>query len=57
MTGWAQINGSRGETETLKKMEDRIGLDYWYIKNWSLFLDIKIILLTFFVVIKKNGAY
>ncbi len=46
ITGWAQINGYRGETETLDKMEGRIKLDLEYIRNWSILLDIKIILLT-----------
>lgn len=46
ITGWAQINGYRGETETLDKMEKRIRYDLEYIRNWSLIFDIKIILLT-----------
>jgi len=48
ITGWAQINGWRGETDTLDKMEKRIEYDLEYIRNWSLFLDIKIFFLTFF---------
>ncbi|WP_295389112.1 undecaprenyl-phosphate glucose phosphotransferase [uncultured Thiodictyon sp.] len=46
ITGWAQINGWRGETDELYKMEKRVEYDFWYIRNWSLALDIKIILLT-----------
>lgn len=48
ITGWAQINGFRGETDTLDKMEGRIDCDLQYIRNWSLLLDIKIVLLTVF---------
>ncbi len=46
ITGLAQINGYRGETDTLDKMEGRVEYDLAYIRNWSLWLDIKIILLT-----------
>jgi putative colanic acid biosynthesis UDP-glucose lipid carrier transferase len=46
ITGWAQINGWRGETDDIHKMERRIEHDLWYIRNWSLWLDIKIIALT-----------
>ena len=48
ITGYAQINGYRGETDTLDKMERRIQYDLAYIRNWSLWLDIKIIILTIF---------
>lgn len=43
ITGWAQVNGARGETHELWQMEDRIELDIWYIEHWSLMLDISII--------------
>ncbi len=46
ITGWAQINGWRGETNTLDKMAKRVEYDLWYIRNWSLWLDLKIVLLT-----------
>ncbi len=46
ITGWAQINGFRGETDTLEKMEARIAHDIFYIENWSLWLDIKILIRT-----------
>ena len=46
ITGWAQINGWRGETDTLDKMKMRVEHDLWYIRNWSLWLDLKIIFLT-----------
>ncbi len=46
ITGWAQVNGWRGETDTLDKMEYRVKYDLEYINRWSLFFDIKIIILT-----------
>lgn len=46
ITGWAQVNGARGETHELWQMEDRIKKDIWYIENWSLWLDIKIMIKT-----------
>ncbi len=46
ITGLAQISGARGETETVEKMEERVRYDLRYINDWSLFLDVKIILLT-----------
>jgi putative colanic acid biosynthesis UDP-glucose lipid carrier transferase len=46
ITGWAQVNGYRGETDTLAKMERRVEHDLYYIENWSLWLDAKIIVLT-----------
>ena len=46
ITGWAQVNGWRGETDTLDKMEKRIEYDLEYIREWSLFLDLKIIFMT-----------
>jgi putative colanic acid biosynthesis UDP-glucose lipid carrier transferase len=46
ITGWAQANGWRGETDTLDKMEARVEHDLWYIRNWSVLLDLKIIIHT-----------
>lgn len=46
ITGWAQVNGWRGETDTLQKMQKRIEFDLYYIKNWSVFLDVRIIFAT-----------
>ena len=48
ITGWAQVNGYRGETDTLEKMEKRVEHDLWYINNWSLSLDLKIIAMTLY---------
>jgi len=57
ITGWAQINGWRGETDTLEKMEKRIEFDLMYIKNWSILWDIKIIFLTLFKGFMSKNAY
>ena len=57
ITGWAQINGWRGETDTLEKMEKRVEFDLYYIRNWSLFLDLKIIFLTVFRGFNDTNAY
>jgi Undecaprenyl-phosphate glucose phosphotransferase len=48
ITGWAQVNGHRGDTDTLEKMRRRVEHDLYYIDNWSLFLDLKIIVMTLF---------
>jgi putative colanic acid biosynthesis UDP-glucose lipid carrier transferase len=48
ITGWAQVNGWRGETDTLDKMQRRVEYDLHYIRNWSLWLDLKIVILTVF---------
>ena len=55
ITGWAQVNGCRGITDTEEKMALRIEHDLWYIQNWSLWLDIKILALTLWKVIKREG--
>ena len=55
ITGWAQINGFRGETRTLDLMEKRVELDRWYIENWSYWLDLKIILRTLVLGLQPNA--
>ena len=57
MTGLAQVNGCRGETETLDKMEKRVFFDHQYIREWSIWLDLKIIMKTFLVVFSRQNAY
>lgn len=57
ITGQAQVNGCRGETDTLDKMEARIHHDLEYLKQWSLWLDIKIVILTVFKGFVGNQAY
>jgi putative colanic acid biosynthesis UDP-glucose lipid carrier transferase len=57
ITGWAQVNGLRGETETLDKMEARIQYDLDYLRVWSLWFDLWIILLTVKVVLKRENAF
>jgi undecaprenyl-phosphate galactose phosphotransferase/putative colanic acid biosynthesis UDP-glucose lipid carrier transferase len=54
ITGWAQVNGLRGETKNLADMKSRVEHDIWYIENWSLLLDILIIWKTVMDVFKKN---
>lgn len=57
ITGLAQVNGCRGETETVDKMEARIHFDHRYIREWSIWLDLKILLKTFMVVFSRQNAY
>ncbi len=57
ITGLAQVNGCRGETETLDKMENRIFFDHQYIREWTIWMDLKIIFKTFSVVFSKENAY
>ena len=57
ITGWAQVNGWRGETEVLEKMKARIEHDLYYLKNWSIWLDLWIIFKTVWIVFKKDNAY
>jgi putative colanic acid biosysnthesis UDP-glucose lipid carrier transferase len=57
ISGWAQINGYRGETETIEKMQGRIEYDLDYLRHWSLSLDLIIIFKTLSVVFKDENAY
>jgi putative colanic acid biosynthesis UDP-glucose lipid carrier transferase len=57
ITGWAQIHGLRGETETLDKMQKRIEFDLYYIRNWSLTKDLVIMLKTIVLIFKDRHAY
>jgi len=57
LTGWAQVNGWRGETETLEKMEKRVEFDLDYLRRWSLWFDLKIIWLTIFRSLTDSHAY
>lgn len=58
ITGWAQVTGYRGETHELSQMEGRVRRDIWYLENWSLLLDIRIMLLTVWNALKRDeNAY
>ena len=57
ITGWAQCNGARGATPSIEHISERVKLDLWYINNWSLWLDIQILLKTLFEVLRKRNAY
>jgi putative colanic acid biosynthesis UDP-glucose lipid carrier transferase len=57
ITGLAQVNGYRGETETLEKMEQRVACDHQYIREWSLWMDLKILMKTLGVVFTQRNAY
>jgi len=57
ITGWAQVSGYRGETDSLEKMKKRIQYDLEYLEGWSLWFDIKIILLTILLIFRDKKAY
>jgi undecaprenyl-phosphate galactose phosphotransferase/putative colanic acid biosynthesis UDP-glucose lipid carrier transferase len=57
LTGWAQVNGYRGETVHLEMMERRVDCDLWYIKNWSFWFDLRILVLTGFELLRRRNAY
>ena len=57
ITGWAQVNGYRGETKTVDLMESRVENDIWYINHWTLWLDLRILLKTMFLVYRQPTAY
>ena len=57
ITGWAQANGYRGETATNDAMQKRIDHDIWYLNNWSLWLDVMIVLKTAWQIVTNRNVY
>jgi putative colanic acid biosynthesis UDP-glucose lipid carrier transferase len=57
LTGWAQVNGFRGETRTVADIEQRIKFDLWYIDNWSLRVDLRILFMTVTEILFGENAY
>jgi undecaprenyl-phosphate glucose phosphotransferase len=57
ITGWAQVNGFRGETPEIRMMKQRVESDILYIEYWSLWLDIRILFLTVIRVLRSDAAY
>jgi putative colanic acid biosynthesis UDP-glucose lipid carrier transferase len=57
ITGWAQVNGLRGETDTVEKMSARVKFDIDYLNSWSPWLDLKILLRTVMLVVRDDRAY
>jgi putative colanic acid biosynthesis UDP-glucose lipid carrier transferase len=57
ITGWAQVNGLRGETETIDKMQQRVNFDIAYLREWSMAFDFRIIVRTVSVLIRGDNAY
>ena len=57
ITGWAQVNGLRGETARIPLMLQRVEADLWYINNWSFWLDLRIMLRTCLEVARTHAAY
>jgi exopolysaccharide biosynthesis polyprenyl glycosylphosphotransferase len=57
ITGWAQIHGWRGETDSQEKIQQRVAHDLFYIENWSMLLDISILARTPFALIRAKNAY
>jgi putative colanic acid biosynthesis UDP-glucose lipid carrier transferase len=57
MTGWAQINGFRGATDTLEQMQQRVAYDLDYLRRWSPWVDIQILWRTVWLVIRDRNAY
>lgn len=57
ITGWAQVNGFRGETDEIAKMQARVAHDLYYAENWSFFFDIRILITTAIVVFFQKSAY
>ena len=54
ITGWAQVNGFRGETKTVMQMQQRVEHDIWYMENWSIWLDVRIMFLTVYNTFRGN---
>jgi putative colanic acid biosynthesis UDP-glucose lipid carrier transferase len=54
ITGWAQVNGSRGEVKEMIDMQNRVNFDIWYIENWTYWLDLQIIFQTIINLIKGD---
>ena len=57
LTGWAQVNGHRGQIRTVEDIEERIKFDLWYIDNWNFALDFRIMLMTAIEVTRGENAY
>ncbi len=57
LTGWAQVNGHRGQMRAVEDVEQRVKFDLWYIDNWNFALDFKIIFMTMFEVLRGRNAY
>jgi putative colanic acid biosynthesis UDP-glucose lipid carrier transferase len=57
LTGWAQVNGYRGELRTVADIEQRVKFDLWYIDNWSIAVDLKIIMMTVVEIMRGKNAY
>ena len=57
ITGWAQVNGLRGSVEEEEQIRRRVAFDLWYIENWSIFFDLRILLMTPFVGLVNRNAY
>jgi lipopolysaccharide/colanic/teichoic acid biosynthesis glycosyltransferase len=57
ITGWAQINGWRGETDTAEKIQKRVEYDLYYIENWSVLLDLYVLIRTPFALLSAKNAY
>jgi Undecaprenyl-phosphate glucose phosphotransferase len=55
LTGWAQVNGCRGETREFAQMQQRVEYDLWYINNWSIWLDLRILLRTVVVALRQDA--
>lgn len=56
VTGWAQVHGFRGDTRDSSLMEKRVEYDVWYLENWSILLDVKIVIITAWQVIAGKHA-